>query len=131
MHKRQDIKDILDSLVAENRSAIRAVKELCCIAANVERLTCHADETGRLHVIVDGDEVLEWTADGGKDNFRNLLSVMSSFAKQYAEHSIAPELSPYRIKCVVNLAEFGGKNLLMRLETTNTASEQCFAFSQI
>jgi hypothetical protein len=131
MQKRQQIKDIFDSLVAENRSAIRAVKELCCIAASVERLTCHADETGKLHIILDEDEVLEWTAAGGKDNFRNLLSVMSSFAKQYAEHSIAPELSPYRINCVVNLAEFGGQNSLMRLETTNSVSEQRFEFSKI
>jgi len=129
--KIQQIRDIFDSLIGENRSAIRAAGELCSIATTVERLECCSDEAGVFHVLVNETEVFQWTPDGARDNFRNLLAAMFGFAKQFAEHSLAPDLSPYKTNCVVNLSEFGGQNCLLRLETTNTASEQRFALSKI
>ena len=129
--KVQALKGAFDNLRGENRSAIRVVGELWSVATTMDRLECYADEAAKLHVSVDGREVFECTVDGGKSDFRNLLAVMFAFAKQFADHSLAPELSPYKINCIVSLAEFGGQNSFMRLETTNTASEQRFVLSKV
>lgn len=101
------------------------------MATTVERLEAYADEVGKIHVIVDGEELFEWGVESARENFRNLLGVMYSFATQFAEDSLSSELSPYRIICVVNPSEFTANPFPLRLETTNTASEQRFVFSKV
>lgn len=127
----QRVKDIFESLAGENRSAIRAVAELCNVAVGVERLECFSDETGVFRVYIDEVEKFQWAPDGARDNIRNLLAVMFAFATQYAEQSLSPDISVYKINCIVNVAEFCGKDSFLRLEVVNTASEQHFVLSKV
>jgi hypothetical protein len=124
------IKNVFDSLAGEKRNAVKAVKELCVIASQVQRFECYVDARETVHAIVDDIEVFQWKVEGSRGNFRNFLSVLLVFAEQYAERSATPEVSIYGINCLLNASEFGEQQYL-RLRSVNTTDEQRFEFSRI
>src|SRR3974390_1106595 len=93
--KVQEIRALFEEFGTTPRSLMRVATELCQVATTVERLECVADKQERLPVFVAGSWVFDCTVDRGKSKFRSLLAVMFGLAKQFAEHALAPEISPY------------------------------------
>ena len=124
------IRALLKSLSSEDRNVIRIARDLCLLSAKLKQVECFADENALLHVVIDGKERFQFSVEGGKGNFRNLLAVMYGFAKQFADRSVECELSPYRVNCVLNLDEFDGEGRVV-LQTRNTTSDQSFLLLRI
>lgn len=128
----QAIKAVFANLSGEDRNVIGVVNDLFRLAITIKRLECYADRAAEVHVIVDGAEAFACRLQDDLGNFRNLLAVMYGFAKQFAQRNLSPELSPYKIDCILNLAEFADEeDAYLRLETVNTASEQRFVLSHL
>ena len=124
------LRSLFRELAEHEGSRLQHVGRLCGFAAKLEGLECRADAECRLHVFVDGAEVFDCTFRDGKGDFRNLLAVMSGFAKELGEASSPAGFSPYKLDCVIK-PPANGEGHAVRLETVNTGSEQGFRFSKV